>query len=93
VIGVLCAKTKATMGVRRAVRRCGMPVVWIMVDDLGEGRGRVRQVLWNDRVDELGGEGVGVGVRYLGWGMEKEMVLMWKGELREPGLVKEEGFE
>lgn len=70
-----------------------MPVVWIMVDDLGEGRGRVRQVLWNDRVDELGGEGVGVGVRYLGWGMEKEMVLMWKGELREPGLVKEEGFE
>ncbi len=70
-----------------------MPVVWIMVDDLGEGTGRVRQVLWNDRVDELGGEGVGVGVRYLGWGMEKEMVLMWKGELWEPGLVKEEGLE
>lgn len=70
-----------------------MPVVWIMVDDLGEGRGRVRQVVWNDKVDKLGGEGVGVGVRYLGWGMEKEMVLMWKGELWEPGLVKEEGLE
>lgn len=69
-----------------------MPVVWVMIEDLGEGRGRVRQVLWNDRVDELGGEGVGVGVRYLGGGVEKEMVLMWKGELWEPGLVKEEGL-
>lgn len=92
VVGVLCAKTKATMGVRRAVQRCGMPVVWVMVEDLGERGGRVRQVLWNERVDELGGQGVGVGVRYLGGGVEREMVLMWKGEMWEPELVREEGM-
>jgi len=52
----------------------------------GEGVGRVRQVLWNERVGQLGAEGVGVTVRYLdrGEGVESEAVLTWKGEVWEP---------
>lgn len=63
-VGVLCAKQAATRGVRDAVRRCGIPVVWVMLEE-DEGRGRVRQVLWNEKVAAMGAEGVGVGVRYV----------------------------
>ncbi|KAL9045334.1 MAG: hypothetical protein Q9214_001603, partial [Letrouitia sp. 1 TL-2023] len=52
-IGVLCAKRPATKGVREAIRRCGMPVLWLMVEEIGkdgEG-GRVRQMLWNQKVN------------------------------------------
>ncbi|KAL8807691.1 MAG: hypothetical protein Q9182_000502 [Xanthomendoza sp. 2 TL-2023] len=95
VVGVLCGKREATKGVREAVRRCGAPVVWVMVEDardeegtLREGEGRIRQVLWNARVSEMGVEGVGVGVKYTPAGsdrkVEREVVLTWKGEAWEP---------
>ncbi|KAL8672530.1 MAG: hypothetical protein Q9168_002997, partial [Polycauliona sp. 1 TL-2023] len=88
VIGVLCAKREATKGVREAVRRSAAPVIWIMVEDLGEGRGNVRQMLWNQRVSQLGAEGVGVGVRYLsgaeGKELQQEIMLTWKGEVWDP---------
>lgn len=88
VVGVLCAKREATKGVREAVRRSTVPALWVMLEDVGEGHGRVRQVLWNRRVSELGAEGVGVGLRYLpregAEGVEKEVVLTWKGEVWEP---------
>lgn len=90
-VGVLCGKGAATKGVREAVRRAGTGVVWVCVEDVGgeEGRGRVRQVLWNERVGGLGVEGMGVGVRYgvgegEGDGREKEALLLWKGVPWEP---------
>lgn len=96
-VGVLCAKQAATKGVREAVRRCGTPVVWIMIeeDDEGAGTGRVRQVLWNEKVAAMGAEGVGVGVRYAetraAGGLEKEAVLLWEGREWDPDLKEEEG--
>ncbi|KAI4272211.1 MAG: hypothetical protein LQ337_005459 [Flavoplaca oasis] len=88
VIGVLCAKREATKGVREAVRRSAVPVIWIMIEDLGQGRGNVRQILWNQRVNQLGAEGVGVGARYLpgaeGQKVKQEVVLIWKGEFWNP---------
>ncbi|KAL9600074.1 MAG: hypothetical protein Q9219_003444 [cf. Caloplaca sp. 3 TL-2023] len=91
VIAVLCAKREATKGVREAVRRSKVPVVWVMVEDLGGEEGKVRQVLWNERVREVGAEGVGVGVRYaLGEGeVGKEVRLTWKGEVWEPDVEVE----
>ncbi|KAL8778480.1 MAG: hypothetical protein Q9213_007403 [Squamulea squamosa] len=88
VVGVLCAKKEATKGVREAVRRSAAPIMWVMVEDLGQAKGRVRQILWNQKVSELGAEGVGVGLRYLpvkqGKEIEKEVVLTWKGEVWDP---------
>ncbi|KAI4262035.1 MAG: hypothetical protein L6R42_002780 [Xanthoria sp. 1 TBL-2021] len=97
IVGVLCAKREATKGVREAVRRSAAPVIWIMVEDLGQGRGKVRQMLWNQTVSQLGAEGVGVGVRYLpgaeGKEVEKEVGLTWKGEAWDPHgeSLREEG--
>ena len=94
VVGVLCATREATKGVREAVRHSRRPVVWIMLQDVGNGQGRVRQVLWNQRVAAVGAEGVGVQLRHWmgedGQGMDCEMALMWEGKVWEPE-VKEEG--
>lgn len=99
-VGVLCGKGPATRGVREAVRRAGRGVVWISVENLGDGEGRVRQVLWNERVGEMGLVGMGVGVRHGGGigigkeegeGMEKEAVLLWKGMPWEPEVGEGEG--
>ncbi len=82
-IGVLCAKRPATKGVRKAVRRSGMPVVWIMVEDVGHKGGRVRQLLWNQRVSELGAQGMAAGLEHMAGekeGMQSETVLLWKGK-------------
>ena len=91
---------EATKGVRDAIRRFGRPVVLVMLENLGEGEGRVRQVLWNQKVAEIGVEGVGAQVRYLPGkgdgdgvgdggeyeeGVDTEVVLTWKGEVWEPG--------
>ncbi|KAL8693735.1 MAG: hypothetical protein Q9218_001480 [Villophora microphyllina] len=94
VVGVLCSKREATKGVREAMRRSNRPVVWVMVEDLGGEEvkaGRVRQILWNQRVGDLGAEGMGVGLRYFpGSGgdgderVQKEVLLTWKTELWEP---------
>lgn len=93
VVGVLCGKGEATKGVRDAVRASTVGLVWVRVCDAG----RVRQLLWNERV---GGKiGMGVGVRYVkegsGWG--KEAVLTWDGGVWEGRGEAEEkteiGFE
>lgn len=97
IVGVLCAKREATKGVREAVRRSAAPVIWIMVEDVGQGTGKVKQMLWNQRVSQLGAEGVGVGVRYLpgaeGKEVETEVGLTWKGEAWDPHgeSLREEG--
>ncbi|KAL8765230.1 MAG: hypothetical protein Q9209_007623 [Squamulea sp. 1 TL-2023] len=95
VVGVLCAKREATKGVREAVRRSAAPIIWVMVEDSGQAKGRIRQILWNQRVSELGAEGVGVGLRYLpgeeGNKVEKEVVLTWKGKVWDPDGGKHRG--
>ncbi|KAI4190653.1 MAG: hypothetical protein L6R41_000664 [Letrouitia leprolyta] len=98
-VAVLCGKKPATQGLRTAMRNSKVPVVWILIEDLGgkeDAEGRVRQVLWNARVRELGAEGVGVGLRYLPAGeegvrMEKEAFLTWDGKAWELGLEGKDG--
>lgn len=95
-IGVLCAKNKATWGVREAVRRSRRGIVWVMVENLDrdnkdmkfhKGRGgRVKQILWNGQVAKMIGEELGAGLRYVPGekGMEKEVCLTYDGRIWEP---------
>ncbi|MCJ1437841.1 hypothetical protein MMC27_007228 [Xylographa pallens] len=91
VVGVLCAGREATKGVREAIRNARRGLVWCQIEDMGAGVGRVRQMLWNQRVGALGAEGVSVGIRHTlvageveGRNSYDEVVLMWKGEVWEP---------
>lgn len=59
-IGVLVCPREATRGVREALARSGFPLVWLMV----ETDGRIKQALWNPRVEELGLGLLGVEVVY-----------------------------
>lgn len=93
-VAMLVTTRAATKGVRDAVARSGVPAVWVMIEDDGTGAGRVRQMLWNTKGKKMGLAGMGVHVRYLpgkgGETVEKEVVLTWKGEVWEPGLVRKE---
>lgn len=97
-VALLCGKREATKGVMEAVRRCGIPAVWCMIEewdstDGGNRAGVVRQVLWNGMVEELiGGRGWSVGVKYGGRGGEGERVLMWEGKEWDP-VVEAAGAE
>ncbi|KAL4780379.1 hypothetical protein BJX76DRAFT_48789 [Aspergillus varians] len=81
--GVLVSPREATKGVRGALGRSGMPLVWMMV-----GRdGRLMQALWNGRVEGLGLGGLGVELLYpgdLGEDGDRrskgEARLTWQGE-------------
>jgi hypothetical protein len=107
-VGILVGRKEATKGVREAIRRSAVAVVWIMVEEADsvkedeEGRllegeaeddekvpvGRIRQVLWNEKVEVMGAVGLGVGARYFEEGAgktEKEVYLTWKGRIWEPG--------
>ncbi|KAL2825185.1 hypothetical protein BDW59DRAFT_161899 [Aspergillus cavernicola] len=96
--GVLVSPREATKGVREALGRSGMPLVWMMV----ERGGRVRQVLWNGRVEGLGLAGLGVEVLYpLGSGSDGDqdgdghgkgvVSLTWEGrEVQTMDEVEEE---
>jgi hypothetical protein len=55
------------------------------VDLYAEGKGVIKQVLWNNRARALGLEGIDVTTRYMGDMTENEMVLMWKGEIWKGG--------
>ena len=115
-IGVLCAKREVTPGVRDALRRSRRGIVWVMIEDLDEGKnhgdrgenrdemmdrdarvgneveerkgGRIKQILWNDRVQKLVGEGTGTGVVHMpgeaGERMETEILLSYNGMLAVP---------
>ncbi|PTU19591.1 hypothetical protein P175DRAFT_0418855, partial [Aspergillus ochraceoroseus IBT 24754] len=78
VVGVVVSPREATKGVRGALGRSTVPLVWMMM----ERDGRLRQVLWNARVqEELGMAGLGVEVRYsIARGeKEEEVALTWEG--------------
>ncbi|KAL4879098.1 hypothetical protein BJY04DRAFT_220463 [Aspergillus karnatakaensis] len=78
--GVLVSPREATRGVREALGRSGVPLVWMMVG----WDGIVRQVLWNGGVERLGLGLVGLGVE----------VLYSPGEEREQdGQVDENGHK
>ena len=85
-VGVLVSKGKATPGVREAVMgaaAAGRGLVWVQMG----GEGGVGQVLWNKRVGELVGKGVGVGFVYrpVGGGkVGRELRLIYEGEVWEP---------
>ncbi|MCJ1368117.1 hypothetical protein MMC16_007256 [Acarospora aff. strigata] len=95
VVGMLVSPREATKGVRDALGRSALPLVWVLV---GLG-GNVEQCLWNQRAGEVGLQGVGVTVRYKiegnekrgRDGVEKEVVLTWKGEVLEEPDVGESG--
>lgn len=100
-IGMLCAKKQATEGVRQAVRRSERGIMWVMIEDLDDGKeglegeareGRVRQLLWNGRVGKVISDRVGTGLRYLPGkrGVEKEVCLALDGKLWEPGVKFQE---
>jgi len=97
-IGVLCAKREATGGVRQAVKGSSRGMIWVMIEDLDEERedvagegsgGRVKQVLWNERVSKVIGEGVSTGLRFVTGkrGMGKEVCLTLHGRLWEPNMT------
>ena len=56
-------------------------------EDRRARKGRIKQVLWNDRVQELLGEGTGTGVVHIpgdGGRMETEVLMSWNGILAVP---------
>lgn len=97
MLGMLVSPRDATRGVREALGRSALPLVWALV---GLG-GEVRQCLWNQRAVEVGLRGVGVTIRYLpeekegaegGEGVKSEVALTWKGLVLEEGTVADDGL-
>lgn len=97
-IGVLAAKREFTDGVRQAVKRSSRGIVWVMVEDVDKEReglagedigGRVKQVLWNERVGKVIGDRVGAGLRYVmgKGGIGKEVCLTLDGRVWEPDML------
>jgi len=62
-VGLLCATKPATKGVREAIRDSDRPLVWVQVEKIGDRETRVRQMLWNERVERIGMRGVNISVR------------------------------
>ena len=87
-IGVLCAKRPASDQTRQAVRRAGMPVVWIMISEEEGDTPRVKQILWNQNVEDAGlmGGALKPIPRYspAHEKMNVEIALMWKGHVWDP---------
>ncbi|KAL6235233.1 hypothetical protein BDW75DRAFT_210237 [Aspergillus navahoensis] len=78
-VGVLVCPRETSKGVREALGRSAMPLVCMMV----ERNGRLRQVLWNGRVEGLGLSGLGVEILYPNYGEiegEAEARLTWGGK-------------
>lgn len=85
VLGIFVTEKPATKGVRDSLGRSRWPMGFISCSRAG----RVQQVLWNQRAEEEGLEGLGVGMRYAGTETqgEPQLLLTWKGQhvaLAEP---------
>ncbi len=92
VLGLLAAPKEATAGVREAMGRSRLPLLFAMI---GNTDGRVMQLLWNQRAREVGLDGLGVTVRYCSTTKEdgaeseeekegqvtREVALTWKGDV------------
>ncbi|RDW90363.1 uncharacterized protein DSM5745_02138 [Aspergillus mulundensis] len=95
-VGMLVGPRETSKGVREALGRSAMPLVWMMV----ERDGRVRQVLWNGRVEKLGLGGLGVEVLYSKSGegeaeaeVSTEARLTWEGKEVQTMDEVEEGMK
>ncbi|KAL7784904.1 hypothetical protein V8C37DRAFT_395070 [Trichoderma ceciliae] len=75
VLGLLVTERKATKGVRGALGRSQFPMGYFCCS----GDGVVKQMLWNQRAEEEGLEGVDVGLRSWGSGEEDSEVVLIKG--------------
>lgn len=78
VLGIFVTEKPATKGVRDSLGRSRWPMGFISCSRAGQ----VQQILWNQRAEEEGLGGLGVGIRYAGSESEREPqpVLTWKGQ-------------
>lgn len=77
VLAFLVSEKPATKGVRDSLGRSGWPMGYICCSK----DGLIKQMIWNRRAEEVGLEGVGVGVRHGGdAGKPAELVLTWAGK-------------
>lgn len=77
VLGIFVTEKPATKGVRDSLGRSKWPMGFISCSR----QGRVQQMLWNQKAEAEGLEGLGVGMRYAGDESvgEPQLLLTWKG--------------
>lgn len=76
VVGIFVTEKPATKGVRDSLARSKWPMGFVSCTR----EGNVQQMLWNQRAEEEGLEGLGVGLRYSGEDEgEPYLLLTWKG--------------
>lgn len=76
VLGIFVTEKPATKGVRETLGRSKWPMTFISCSR----EGRVHQMLWNQRAEEEGLGGLGVGLRHAGLDGEPQLLLTWKGQ-------------
>ncbi|RAH64311.1 uncharacterized protein BO66DRAFT_385808 [Aspergillus aculeatinus CBS 121060] len=86
-VGMLVNRREASAGVRAALQRSALPLVYLMVDL----RGVLRQALWNEAVEALGVAPLGVEVPYpppirLTWDQAQAQAQAHGGALPLPGM-------
>lgn len=76
VLGLLVTQKPATKGVREALGRSRWPMGYILCG----ADSKVLQIIWNQKAEQEGLEGIEVGLKYSGSDPnDKEVVLIWKG--------------
>lgn len=76
VLGIFVTEKPATKGVRDSLGRSRWPMAFISCTR----EGKIQQMLWNQKAEEQGLEGLGVGMRYAGEGGGQQLLLTWKGQ-------------
>lgn len=92
------APERGVVGDEKGEEEAGLRVKGEKVDGVHDGRlGRIKQILWNEKVERMVGGGVGAGVRYVPDAVKgkgawwKEVVLMVDGKVWVPdGLGMEQ---
>lgn len=78
VLGLLVGQRPATKGVRDSLGRSRWPMGYVFCS----GEGAVQQMVWNQRAEEEGLEGLAVTSRYVDGGRERtELVLLRNGKM------------
>lgn len=79
VLGLLVSEQTATKGVRYSLGRSRWPMMYINCT----GDGKLTQMLWNQRAEEVGLDGYGVSVRHAGGksGGTAELVMVYNGKI------------
>ena len=78
VLGFLVSQAPASKGVRDALNRSRLPMVYARCD----AEGKMLQMFWNRKAAEEGLEGVRTVAKYAGGERDsREVILTWKGEM------------